>query len=448
MKLAVIGTGHVGLVTSVALATLGHEVAATDLDGDKIDSLERGVAPFFEPGLEPAVLRQVAAARLRFTHHAGSAIPGAEAIFICVGTPPAADGELDCLAVEAASMELARWAAPGAVVVEKATVPAGTADRIGTLIEQQGGLKLEVVSNPEFMREGTALADALAPDRILVGSDSQRGFEVMRRIYAPLMERGVPIIETNVRTAELAKHACNGFLALKISYANALARICERAGADVVTVADVMGADPRIGRDFLDAGMGYGGYCLPKDVAGFIRFVEGLGYSFPLLAEAARINEEAIEAAVEKISMAIGDPEGKVVALLGLSYKPGTDDVRLSPALALARRLMELEAAVRGYDPRAGEAVAAELPDLQVALDPYSAAADADCVVVCTAWEEFRELDLAKLKEVVANPVIVDGRNLLDPRAIREAGFAYHCMGRPGLSAAGKPTAGAKEERP
>lgn len=423
-----------GLVTCVAMARLGHEVAGTDTDPEKIAELRDGRAPFFEPGLREYLAEQMASGRLRFGGRARDVVPTAEAVFICVGTPPTAAGDANLAAVERSAIDVARSADEGMVVIEKSTVPAGTAERVKvTLARERPDLEFEVVSNPEFLREGRALRDALEPHRILVGADSPRGLEVMRSVYEPLSKRGIRLIETDIRTAELAKHACNAFLALKISYANALARICEFAEADVEAVVDVMGSDPRIGREFLKAGLGYGGYCFPKDLAAFERFTRKLGYEFPLLAEVARINEEALEATLEKVRDALWNVEGKRVALLGLAYKPGTDDVRFSPGLALARRLVALGAVVVGYDPQAGEGAKADVPDLELAPDAYAAAEAAHCLVVCTEWEEFRSLDLTRLRSAMVYPVVVDGRNLFDPRAMAEEGFTYYPTGRPPL---------------
>jgi UDPglucose 6-dehydrogenase len=288
-----------------------------------------------------------------------------------------------------------------------------------------------VVSNPEFLREGSAVPDSLKPDRILIGADSPTAFDYMRRLYQPLVEKGCPLIETDIQTAEFAKHACNAFLSMKISFANALARLCERADADVMAVTAVLGADPRIGRSFLNAGLGYGGYCLPKDVQAFEKLATRLGYDFPLLREIERINDEAIEATAQKVKEAVWNLEGKRIALLGLSFKPGTDDTRSAPALALARRLLEEGASIVGWDPMALASAKQELPELEAAIDPYDAVLGAHCLVLCTEWPEFRELDLVKLKKFMAYPVIVDGRNLFDPDEMRVAGFTYYPTGRP-----------------
>ena len=433
MKIGVIGTGHVGLITSISLAAVGHDVVGADADADKIERLREGQMPFFEPGVADLLHEEMSRGCLRFTTDTREAVRDAEAVFICVGTPPRATGEANLVAVEQAARDVARAATGPVAVIDKSTVPAGTAERVlKTLRLERPDLAdgLDVVSNPEFLREGKALRDALEPTRILVGARSERGRDVMRRVYAPFIERGAPYIETDIATAELAKHASNAFLAMKISYANALARICERIGADVEAVADVMGADPRIGRAFLGAGLGYGGYCFPKDLVAFDALARRVGYEFGLLREVARINDEAVQAVVERLGDAVRGLTGSRVAILGLSFKPETDDVRLSPALALASRLLELGAEVVGFDPRSGANAKAELPGLRIATDPYDAAAGADAVVLATDWAEFRDLDLARLRNAVAAPVFVDARNAMDGRALAGAGFVYVPVGK------------------
>jgi UDPglucose 6-dehydrogenase len=312
-------------------------------------------------------------------------------------------------------------------------VPAGTAQRLRQVLRLSRpdlAEDIEVVSNPEFLREGQAVEDSFHPERILVGARSERALETMRRVYEPLIRDGARLIETDIQTAELAKHACNAFLAMKVSYANALARVCELADADVTAVADVMGSDPRIGRAFLDAGLGWGGYCFPKDLQAFDRLSSKLGYDFGLLREVERINDEAIDAAVEKVRDALWNLEDKRIALLGLSFKPRTDDVRLSPALALARRLIAEGAATVGYDPEAGPNAKSEVPDLEIAPSVYDALDGAHCMVVCTDWDEFRSLDLPRAKELLAHPIVVDGRNMFDPAVMRANGFVYYGTGR------------------
>jgi UDPglucose 6-dehydrogenase len=437
MNVGVIGTGHVGLVTCVTMAALGHRVVGCDSDPEKMEQLERGSAPFFEPGLQELLEETTGQRMLEFTSDAGRAIADSQVVFICVGTPAKASGEANLIAVEQAAQAVARHATGRTVVVEKSTVPAGTAHRVRrTLVRERPefGSELEVVSNSEFLREGTAVYDSLNPDRILVGVESEWAAEVMRALYAPLTTKGALLIETNISTAELAKHACNAFLALKISYANALARMCEKAGADVVAVADVMGSDPRIGRDFLNAGIGYGGYCFPKDLVAFERLSEELGYGFPLLGEVARINESAVISTVTKVRDALWNLDDKRIALLGLAFKPGTDDIRFSPSLALARALITEGAHVVGFDPQAQANSKAELPQLEIAPDAYEAVTGAHCLVIGTDWEEFKELDLARVKSLMIYPVVVDGRNLFSPEQMRQAGFTYYPTGRPAVT--------------
>ena len=433
MRIVVIGTGHVGLVTAATLATLGHDVVGVDDDQEKVRSLAAGASPFFEPGLDDLIREGIEQGRLSFRGDAADVVADAEVVFICVGTPARATGEANLTSIERVGREISRHLAGRTVVVEKSTVPAGTADRLWNVLRLQRpdlADDVEVVSNPEFLREGQAVEDSLRPQRLLVGARTDRGFDVMRRVYEPLLRAGVPIVETDIQTAELAKHACNAFLAMKISYANALARLCERADADVMAVADVMGSDPRIGRAFLDAGLGYGGFCFPKDILAFERLAARLGYDFRLLREVQRINDEAITVALEKVKDALWNLEDKRVALLGLAFKPGTDDVRFSPALALGRRLLEEEAQVVGYDPEAGANAKSELPGLSIAATPYDALDGAHCMVICTEWDEFRALDLDRAKELLAYPIVIDARNLFEPRRMREQGFTYYGTGR------------------
>lgn len=435
MNVGVIGAGHVGLPTAAVLAHLGHVVAVTDADHEKIEQLAGGTTPFYEPGLTELIAEGTAAGRLSFSADPTDVIGSAEIVFICVGTPPRADGEASLLAVEQTAETVGRHAQGPLVVVEKSTVPAGTADRVSEwLTRHRPDGEFALVSNPEFLREGSAVQDSLRPSRILIGSDEPRAFEVMRQLYQPLLDQGSELIETDVRTAELAKHASNAFLALKVSFANALARISELAGADVVAVTEAMGADDRIGRAHLHAGLGYGGYCFPKDLAAFERLSSKLGYDFPILREVARINEEAMQAAFQKVEGALWNLEQKRVVLLGLSFKPLTDDVRFAPALELARRLIAAGASVVGYDPQAAANAKAEVPELDVAEDLYASLEGAHCAVVCTEWPELRALDLERAREVMAFPIIVDGRNALDPAAAAAAGFTYLPTGRPAVS--------------
>lgn len=432
MKIGVIGTGHVGLVTCASLAKVGHDVVGTDVDTNKIALLRDGKSPFYEPGLDEMLAELLEAGSLRFSSDSEEAVAEADVAFICVGTPPRATGEANLVAVEQSAIDVARKATKRSVVAVKCTVPAGTAGQLRRVLGQVRSSslpELEIASNPEFLREGEAIADAMHPGRILVGAGSDWVFERMREVYAPWVERGYRLIETDVATAELAKHACNAFLSLKISFANALARMCERAGADVVDAVEAMGADSRIGRAFLDAGLGFGGSCFPKDVKAFQRLAIDLGYDFPLLRGVERINEEALDAALAKVVDALWHLEGKRVTLLGLAFKPETDDVRGAPSLGLARRLLERGADVVAYDPVVPAEAVVEAEGLRVAPDLYAAAERSDCVVVCTEWQEIRDLDLAKLKSVMSRSVFVDGRNVFDPATVAGAGFTYYGMG-------------------
>jgi UDPglucose 6-dehydrogenase len=416
------------------MAAWGHGVVGTDSDTQKIERLEAGEMPFFEPGLEDLVKEGISSGRLRFSSDPEEAIGGAAAVFICVGTPPRATGEANLAAVESSSRTALRHATGPIVIVEKSTVPAGTAQRIkrSALMERPDMADdVDIVSNPEFLREGKAVQDSLEPDRILVGAESERAFRVMREVYAPLIEKGIPVFETNIPTAELAKHASNAFLSLKISFANALARMSERAGADVVDVVSVMGADERIGRHFLNAGLGYGGSCFSKDLMAFGRLASHLGYDFPLLEEIARVNDEAVDAAVDKVKDAVWNIEGKRIALLGLAFKPDTDDVRFAPALSLARQLLDEGADVVGYDPQAASNAKAEVPDLEIANDPYEAIEGAHCLVLATEWDEFLSLDLERVRDALAYPVVIDGRNFFDRDKMVSLGFTYYPTGRP-----------------
>jgi len=438
MKLAVVGTGHVGLVTCGSMARFGHEVVGTDTDTTKIELLNAGEMPFFEPGLPELIEEGVREGRLSFTDEIETAIKGAAAVFICVGTPPRASGEANLAAVEESSRTAIRHATGPLLIVEKSTVPAGTAHRIKRTVRLERpeiADDVDIVSNPEFLREGKGVEDALNPDRILVGAESDRAFSTMREIYKPLLDRGIPLFETNIPTAEMAKHASNAFLSLKISFANAIARMCERADADVVDVANVMGADERIGRQFLNAGLGYGGSCFSKDLLAFGRLATRLGYDFPILDEIARINDETAVSVIDKVRDALWNMDDKRVAILGLAFKPDTDDIRFAPALTVARGLLDEGANVVGYDPQASANSKAELPDLEIAQDAYSACEGAHCLVLATEWQEFKELDLERIRREMRYPVVIDGRNLFDPVEMSRLGFTYYPTGRPQIPA-------------
>jgi len=429
MKVAVIGTGHVGVITAAGLATIGHEVVGMDLAAERVAMLERGLTPFHEPGLDELLRGGQESGRLRFTSSVSDAVGNATVVFICAGRPSDASGDRSLAAVEDAARGVARNAEPITVLVVKSTVPPGTTGRIAQVARlERPQLDLIAVSNPEFLREGRAVEDTLRPDRIVIGSDDPRAFPVLRELYAPLLPTS-RLIETDPRTAELAKLSSNAFLATKISFANALARIAELTGADVDAVTQIMGADTRIGPAFLRAGMGYGGYCLPKDVTTLQRLAGRLGYDFALLREAARVNDEALAAVVDQIEEVVWNLEGKVVTLLGLAFKPDTDDVRGAPPIALGEVLHRAGAHVRGSDPRAGDAARRMAPWLEVIDDPYRAAEGAHCLVLCTEWPEYGRLDLDRLRRAMLQPAIIDGRNALPAPEVIAAGFLYLGVG-------------------
>ena len=432
MKVGIVGVGHVGLPTAAVFAHVGHEVSAFDADPEKIAMLNAGQMPFFEPGMEELVNSERAAGRLSFVEDVAAVASDARVVFICVGTPPRATGEANLLAVERAGESVVRYAEGDLVLVSKSTVPAGTAQRLQKALSRyRPDARVSLVSNPEFLREGSAIRDSLQPERILVGSDSADALAVMRELYEPFIAQGALWLEMDVATAELAKHACNAFLSMKISFANAMARLCELVGGDVEKVAEAMGSDHRIGREFLAAGLGYGGYCFPKDLAAFEKLASRLGYDFGLLREVARINDEAVQSTFKKIEDALWNLEEKRVALLGLSFKGGTDDTRLSPSLRLAQLLIEQGVEVVGYDPQAGANAKADVPQIQVAPDVATALEGAHCAVIATDWPEFADLDLKHAHGTMAFPIIVDARNMLDPTEAAEAGFTYIPTGRP-----------------
>ena len=437
MRVGVIGTGHVGLVTAGAMASIGHDVVGVDNDPVKIEKLQADAMPFYEPGMEDLIHTQRDAGRLSFTGDLREAIIGSDVVFICVGTPSRADGSPNMSYVQAAAAMVAEHATGAIVVAEKSTVPVSTGQRIRETLAlearaRNNGVSYEVVSNPEFLREGTAVADTLRPDRVVVGADSEAGHEVMRQLYAPLLEHHrCPYVATDVRTAELIKHASNAFLATKISFINAVARICERAGADVETVADAMGHDARIGRAFLNAGLGYGGSCFPKDVRAFVHIADQLGYDFRMLRETERINREAHAWPVQQLRRLLWNLEGRTIAVLGLSFKPGTDDIRDAPALKVIEELQAEGANIRAHDPAAMPHVAELYPDITYCDKAEETLRDAHAVVVATEWDEYRDITPERIAELLAYPVVVDARNLWEAAALRSAGLTIARVGRP-----------------
>ena len=440
MKVSVIGLGHVGLVTAGALARWGHEVVGYDIDPGRMEKLLGGEVPFYEPGLGELIHEGHAAGRLGYTPHLPEALASAEVVFVCVGTPPLPGGGPDLSYVEAVGSAVAEHASGDLVLVEKSTVPANTGRRLEQAIareQQRSGNShhVDVASNPEFLKEGTAVQDTLHPDRIVYGTSSERARDALREIYRAVAEEdGCPVVETDLASAELIKHASNAFLATRISFMNAVARICERVGADVEEIARGMGLDARIGPAFLRAGIGYGGSCFPKDVDAFAHLSRQVGYEFELLEAVRTINEGQRRLVLDKLEAELWHLEGKTIALLGAAFKPGTDDLREAPAMYIARELIDAGATVRIYDPVALDGVAAQLPEAELHVDPLEACRDAHAAVVTTEWTEVRELSADDLLKALAYPIVIDGRNAYDPDAFIAAGVRYHSIGRRSVS--------------
>jgi UDPglucose 6-dehydrogenase len=431
MEIAIIGSGYVGLVTGTCFAEVGHNVICVDNDERKVKALQSGIIPIYEPGLEDLVHRNVAARRLRFTTSIEDGVDNAQVIFIAVPTPPQSDGSVDLTYIERVAREIAGVLKSYRVIVDKSTVPVKTGEKVADTIRRynKAGAEFDVVSNPEFLREGCAVDDLMHPDRIVIGANSDRALELMRKIYEPFM---APVMVTDINSAELIKHAANSFLALKISYINAVSAICEASGADVQKVADGIGADKRIGRSFLSAGLGYGGSCFPKDIAAFIAISDQLGTPFNLLKEVQRINQNQRERFVKKLRDTLWVLKEKRLAVWGLTFKPDTDDVRSSVAIELVNDLTREGARVVAYDPKGTEKVR-ELklcPDTVLASSAVEAVRDAEALIIATEWKEFENVDFSEVRRLMHTPLIFDGRNLLDPNTMRDLGFQYHGIGR------------------
>ncbi len=429
MKLTIIGTGYVGLVTGTCFAEVGHQVVCVDKDAAKVKVLQSRGMPIYEPGLEELVGKNVAAGRLSFTDSTLAGVEKSDVVFIAVPTPPMPDGSVDLSFIEGVAREIAQSMTSYKIVVDKSTVPVKTGDKVVETIKRYCKAKVEfdVVSNPEFLREGFAVDDFMKPDRVVIGVRSQRPVPAMRSIYEPF---NAPIIFTDINSAELIKHAANSFLALKISYINALSVICEATGANVREVANGMGMDARIGRRFLDAGLGFGGSCFPKDLSAFIKISEQLGYDFRLLKEVQRINAEQMERFVKKISDTLWVLKDKKIGVLGLAFKQNTDDVRLSPAIELCQRLQKEGAVLRVHDPRAMEKARSVLAGVTYVDDLNEVAEGCDALVVATEWPEFKKLDLERARKCLTHPILFDGRNLFDPEEMEKLGFIYKSVGR------------------
>lgn len=431
MKIAIIGTGYVGLVTGTCFAEVGHQVYCVDCDATKVKMLQAGGMPIYEPGLEELVKINTESKRLRFTTSTAEAVEESQVIFIAVPTPPQADGSVDLSFVEGVAREIAACMTSYKIVVDKSTVPVKTGEKVAETIKRYCKSKVEfdVASNPEFLREGFAVGDFMHPDRVVVGVTSQRPVQALKEIYTPF---NAPIIVTDINSAELIKHAANSFLAMKISYINALSMICELSKANVQEVANGIGMDARIGRQFLDASLGFGGSCFPKDLSAFIKIAEQLGYDFGLLKEVQNINAQQMARFIKKIEETLWVVKDKKIGVLGLAFKQNTDDVRMSPAIELCKALLKEGARLRVHDPKAMEKAKALLPSEAIEyVDEMNAVADGcDALVVATEWPEFKKLDLEQARKVMTHPIMFDGRNLFDPAEMEQLGFIYKSIGR------------------
>ncbi len=435
MQIAMIGTGYVGLVSGACFADFGHDVVCIDKDSAKIEGLHAGRMPIWEPGLEALVKANVERGRLTFTTDLAAGVKGAQAVFIAVGTPARrGDGHADLTYVFDAVRELSRHIAPGVVVVTKSTVPVGTGDKIEAILIEEGVSDVSVASNPEFLREGAAIADFKHPDRIVVGAGEERARDTLKEIYRPLFLNRAPILFTGRRTAELTKYAANAFLAVKISFINEIADLCEAVDADVQDVARGIGLDNRIGPKFLHAGPGYGGSCFPKDTLALLQTADAAGVEQRIVRTTVSVNDDRKNAMAERVANALGgDLSGKKVAVLGLAFKPNTDDMRDAPSIPLIQGLLKRGASVSAFDPVATEQAEKMLSGITFAGDAYAAAADADAVVIVTEWDEFRALDLSRLAKAMKGKALVDLRNVYDRADATRAGLDYRGIGRPML---------------
>jgi len=435
MKITMIGTGYVGLVTGTCFAEFGHHVTCVDKIEDKISRLKEGKIPIYEPGLDALVAKTVSEGRLKFTTSLDDAIPEAEAIFIAVGTPSSrrGDGYADLTYIYAAAKEIAHYLQDYTIIVDKSTVPVGTARQVSRIIsEENPEADFDVASNPEFLREGAAISDFMRPDRVVIGVESERSEQVLREVYKPLFLRDTPIVSTSIETAELTKYAANAFLAVKISFINEIAAVCEAVGADVSALAKGIGMDGRIGNKFLHPGPGYGGSCFPKDTLALMRIVQEYGESVRIVEAAVEVNAAQKARMVKKIRDMLGGSEaGKTVAVLGLTFKPETDDMRESPAATILPALLEKGAHIKAHDPKGMEEAKQYLPDgIEYVDSSYEACDGADAVILMTEWNQYRALDLEKIKKMMKNPVFIDLRNVYDPATMNELGFRYTGVGR------------------
>lgn len=433
MNISIIGSGYVGLVTGACLAELGNRVICADSDVKKIAALKKGIIPIYEPGLEELISNNVKSKRLYFTSSIKDAVKNSAVIFIAVGTPSLDNGEADLTGIENVARNIALGMTDYRLIVEKSTVPVETGEWVKHTISLnvKKKIKFDVASNPEFLREGSAINDFMHPDRIVIGVESKRARDILVNLYKPL---NAPLVITNIKSAELIKHASNAFLAVKISFINAISRICEKVGADVEEVAQGMGLDKRIGRAFLNAGIGYGGSCFPKDLDAFITISEKLGYNFELLKSVKEINEEQRVFLLQKIKDTLWIIKDKAIGILGLSFKPNTDDIRNAPSIQVIKALQDEGAKIKVYDPKSMSRAKEVLRKVVFCKDAYEAAKGSDCLLVVTEWDEFKELDFSKIKKLLKRPLVIDGRNIYDPRVMKKIGFTYISIGRVGVN--------------
>jgi len=432
VKLCVVGVGYVGLVTGTCFAHIGNEVVCVDVDSKKVQKMQRGISPIYEPGLPELMKKNIAEGRLAFTTDIARGIKEAEIIFIAVGTPPRSNGEADLSQVYTVAGSIGEYMDEYKTIVTKSTVPVGTGDRVKELIKEQlfkrgKDIPFDIVSNPEFLREGSAVHDSLNPDRIIIGAENSNAADKLVELHKPFK---APVVVTDIRSAEMIKYASNAFLATKISFINEIANICERVGADVTEVARGMGLDPRIGDKFLNAGVGYGGSCFPKDTRALINMASSVGYDFQIMKAVDNVNKLQRMYVVDKLEKALNGIKGKKIGVLGLSFKPNTDDIREAPSLDIINKLKELGGIIRAYDPAAVYNAKMVLYGVCFCSNPYETAEGCDALLLLTEWEEFSSLDFGKLREIMKGNVIIDGRNLWEPEKVRSYGFIYLSIGR------------------
>lgn len=432
MNICVIGTGYVGLVTGSCFAEFGLNVTCVDNDEQKIALLQKGTSPIFEPGLEEMLKRNLREGRLVFTTEIDKAVEKSLVIFIAVGTPPKKDGSVDMTYIDEVARKIGENLNGYKVIATKSTVPVGTGERIRKVVQQYERKKVnfDIVSNPEFLREGAAIEDFMRPNRVVIGATSEQAMAIMKDLYSPLYLIEAPFVITNIETAEMIKYASNAFLATKVSFINEIANICEKVGADVNIVAKGMGLDQRIGSKFLHAGPGYGGSCFPKDTLGIAKIAEKYGYRFEIVRSVMKVNEKQKERMVAKVKEALGNLKGKTIAVLGLSFKPNTDDMREAPSLKIISSLQREGAKIRAYDPKAMEVARKIFKKIEYGKDPYDVAKGSDALLIITEWNQFRNLDLKRLRKMMKSPVFLDFRNIYEPAKMREMGFKYFAVGR------------------